>query len=84
MNDNDIKCLKVSGNIAIAKLKCRKYPGILFQGDTVYSMLSRLKKIILFFEIKKDGDFPDEYYELEYIIEVLENAQNIYKNFEQK
>lgn len=35
--------LATGGNVSIAKIESRKYPGILIQGDTFHSIVSAIK-----------------------------------------
>ena len=61
-------------NYAICKMAERKYPGIVFQGDSFFSMLSTLKQVHKSMSDKSPHELDDDIVEIEDLINLYEEV----------
>ena len=74
MNDAEVDLLTDSGNFAVVHLRGRQFPGVVFQGDTLHSMIASLKDLRA--KLLHDACEP----ELNDLIEQLEKVLSKYKS----
>ena len=71
----NIEMLEFGGNVSVAKVEGRAFPGILIQGDTLYTIYSALNAIYTG-KCESDEDAKDE------LKDVVENLRTILSNYE--
>lgn len=64
-------------NFAVVQLPDRKFPGVVCQGDTLYSLIKELNSMLL---TLKDRDFEELEYQIDSMREKLSIAQAHYEN----
>ncbi len=75
-----IRLLTPPHNFAICKMDERNYPGVVVQGDTLFSLSGLLSRAVA--EMKNDGKDADDdsvIHELEYQVGVLKTALKSYE-----
>ncbi len=75
-----IKLLTEPHNFAVCKLEVRNYPGVVMQGDSLFSLYSLLRKTLKELESASDGEDPESVIpDLEYEIEKFKSVLDSYE-----
>ena len=78
MKDLTVELYTEQTNYAIIKLPVRKFPGVLFQGDSLFTLYSRINSIAKRISKLKDEELIDDINEIQELLSVLvQNYENV-------
>jgi hypothetical protein len=79
-----IKLLTPPHNFAVCKMEDRNYPGVVFQGDSLFALYGLLRKTLKELETNSNSEFedresviPDLEYEIEKFKSVLDSYEQV-------
>ncbi|WP_019881420.1 MULTISPECIES: hypothetical protein [unclassified Methylophilus] len=77
----DVKLLSEPTNFAVVQLRDRKYPGVVFQGDSLSSMLQRVERMNKLLHEEDVSELRAEIEEMqEHLFEILVHYEAICKS----
>ena len=77
MRVEEIEIYSDTTNSAVIRHPARKFPGILIQGDTIYSMQKTTERVLSNLDIEKN---EEAYFEIKDLCEFLTALTHHYKN----